>query len=148
MSIKSKKPLKQLDVDAVDERYYALLLSTFRKVQAIVAFRKSEGYSQADIAQRIGMDEAQLSRLLKGRSNVTFRTLNRIARAADSRLEINVKALEDVAFTNLRSSRDGLEVQTIVVSAGGLIQYNASMSAPPSVFNESFSTTHQELVNG
>jgi transcriptional regulator with XRE-family HTH domain len=59
----------------------------------IVAARKGKGFSQADLAYRIGMEKSNLSVIENGKSNPQILTLVKIA----SCLEIDMKTL--VSFT-------------------------------------------------
>lgn len=80
------------------EHWFSLRNKTWRKVAALV---RSSGLEQRAIADRIGMDPGQFSRVLSGsKANVTLRTLHNIARAVDHRLEVNLIPLSSLRAPN------------------------------------------------
>ncbi|HEX8225718.1 MAG TPA: helix-turn-helix transcriptional regulator [Allosphingosinicella sp.] len=82
---------QQIPIDDLEELYAAFLLKTFRKVSKAVC---ESGLDQRQIADRISMDPAQLCKSLSGRHNVTMKTLFKIARAVDHRLDVDLTNLE------------------------------------------------------
>jgi len=59
------------------------------------AFKRS-GLSQDEIAQRLGADKGLTSKRLKGRKNLTLRTLSFMASAMHCRLTIDFTPYEDI----------------------------------------------------
>lgn len=51
--------------------------------QRIRSARKAKGWSQAELAKRVGMDQAHVSRLENGEVGASIETLSRIARELD-----------------------------------------------------------------
>jgi transcriptional regulator with XRE-family HTH domain len=62
--------------------------------------RKSEGMTQAQLAEALGGDSGWLSRNLKGPGNWTLKTVGRLVEALVGEVEIKVHALEDSAGAN------------------------------------------------
>lgn len=85
----------------LSERWHTFRLKFFRKLEDAVRQAKNDGIDQKSIAERIGMSEAQLSRVLSGRQNVTLRTMHNIARAIDHRPEIDFISLASLVPTNV-----------------------------------------------
>lgn len=72
------------DPEGVDD----LLWDHKMDISSSVHKRMSEvGLSQSELAQRMGMDRAQLSRVLSGSGNVTLKTIARLEVALDFRLD-------------------------------------------------------------
>lgn len=70
--------------------------SLFRQIRALFKRRKEQGLTQKGIALRLGIDEALVSKRLRGEANLTLASLCDLARAMDARLEPVVRPLEDV----------------------------------------------------
>lgn len=87
----------------LEDQWHTLLLSAFLKIRDAVQTAKARGLDQKQIGDRIGMDDAQLSRILKGDANITLRTMHKIARAVDCRLDIELTDLTTVKKSNARS---------------------------------------------
>lgn len=56
--------------------------------------RQAEGFTQKDLAERVGRDPAWVCRQLSGPGNWTFRTFGALVEALDGEAEILVEALE------------------------------------------------------
>lgn len=54
----------------------------------VVVLREELGLTQAELAERCGMDQGDISRIERGSVNPTARTLQRIAGALDARLQL------------------------------------------------------------
>lgn len=60
--------------------------------------RKELGLSQEELAKKIGVSQQLISRIEKGRENVSLSTLNTIAKALNRRVEVNFTLLPTVQF--------------------------------------------------
>ena len=54
----------------------------------VITLRQSHGLTQAELAERCGMDQADISRIECGSTSPTARTLQRIADALDADLRL------------------------------------------------------------
>jgi ribosome-binding protein aMBF1 (putative translation factor) len=54
----------------------------------IIELRERHGLTQAELAERCGMDQADISRIERGSTSPTARTLRRIAEALDADLRL------------------------------------------------------------
>lgn len=61
---------------------------------------QATGMTQKDIAERLGISEAYISRCLRGHKNMTVRTMSNIARAMDCRIDLSVTHLDSLILTN------------------------------------------------
>ena len=55
----------------------------------VMALRLERGLTQADLAARAGIDQADISRIERGATSPTWKTLQRVLAALDARLEIH-----------------------------------------------------------
>ena len=67
---------------------YDRLQPEFSLISALIKARKTKGYTQAQLAQKIGTKQSAISRLEGGQFNPTFSLLNKIAKALDSKIHI------------------------------------------------------------
>jgi transcriptional regulator with XRE-family HTH domain len=74
----------------------AELQAAFRRLQKDPATR----LTQQDIADRLGMQPAQVSRYLRGHTNMTLMTMHKLARAMGCRLEIRLRDLNSLPAAN------------------------------------------------
>jgi ribosome-binding protein aMBF1 (putative translation factor) len=58
----------------------------------IVALREDHGLTQAELAERCGIDQGDLSRIERGATSPTARTLGRIAEALDADVRLVARA--------------------------------------------------------
>ena len=58
----------------------------------IVALREDRGLTQAELAERCGIDQGDLSRIERGATSPTARTLGRIAEALDADVRLVARA--------------------------------------------------------
>lgn len=70
------------------EAQAAVLAQAYDIAMQIVEFRERHGLTQAELAERCGIDQGDISRIERGATNPTARTLQRIAEIlhADVRL--------------------------------------------------------------
>lgn len=71
----------------------------FDALQKLLRRRLDEGETQKDIADRIGMDAGQLSKLFRGPGNWTLRTIGALVQALRGEAELYIAALEDPVET-------------------------------------------------
>lgn len=58
----------------------------------VIKLREKHGLTQADLAQRCGIDQGDISRIERGATSPTARTLQRIADALDAELRLVARA--------------------------------------------------------
>lgn len=58
----------------------------------IVQLRESHGLTQAELAERCGIDQADISRVERGSTSPTAKTLHRIAEALDAEVRLVPRA--------------------------------------------------------
>jgi transcriptional regulator with XRE-family HTH domain len=93
----SQSVISPIPKDALTEQWYGLLHRVLGKLQA--AFRKS-GLTQEAIGRRIGKSPTVISRCLRGKENMTLRTMHEIARGMNCRLRIELDSLDEVQPAN------------------------------------------------
>lgn len=98
----SGRQVALIPADELSERWFSLKQQVLGKLQA--AARRSK-LTQDDIATRIGKSPAVISRCLRGKENMTLRTMHDIARGMNSRLRIELDDLGQLAPRN-RPRRD------------------------------------------
>lgn len=79
----------------------------FDAVMVLWRRREAEGVRQADLAEKMGKDPGQLSRILSGPGNWTLKTFGELVEALDGEAEIIVHPVE---LTNLSSNFDAYAV--------------------------------------
>lgn len=77
-------------------------------VDAALAAKREDKMSQAQVAQKLGVDRSTITRLLKGEANLTLRTIGEIAWAL---------GLEPHFSLSRRKERDRANIGDVVVSA-------------------------------
>ncbi|MEE1045409.1 MAG: helix-turn-helix transcriptional regulator [Olegusella sp.] len=80
-----------------DEAPTAEQLETEHKLDiSIAVYRRMEelGMNQNDLAERMGVDRSQVSRILKGKMNITLRTIARLEEALGFRLDAGFQGEE------------------------------------------------------
>ena len=58
----------------------------------VVALREQNGLTQAELAERCGMDQGDISRIERGSTSPTARTLQRIAEVLDADVRLVARA--------------------------------------------------------
>jgi transcriptional regulator with XRE-family HTH domain len=71
--------------------------SIFRQIRLTFARLKQSGLTQKDLATKIGMNEGQLSRRLRGDYDLRLETLSDLARGLDCRIDVKLTPLPGVA---------------------------------------------------
>jgi transcriptional regulator with XRE-family HTH domain len=88
----------------VEEREsYWESLARLQFTSSVRAQLRARGLSQVELAGRLGWKPAQVSRALQGLQNLTLRSMVRLCRALDLRLEVCAVA-EDAPFTGSEGS--------------------------------------------
>ncbi|MCT7943602.1 helix-turn-helix domain-containing protein [Shewanella holmiensis] len=77
-----------------NEEYQKLNLE-FMVIDVLLSMRKSAGLTQRQIAMHMGTKETNISRLEKGRSNPTLKTLEGYAKACGFELKIDYRPLSN-----------------------------------------------------
>lgn len=75
----------QLDADAEAQR--EVFAQAYDIAMQVVQLREKLGLTQAELAERCGIDQGDISRIERGSVNPTTRTLQRLADALDARLQ-------------------------------------------------------------
>src|SRR5690606_22554075 len=68
----------------------------FRQIHRRLRQLKSTGFTQKRLAQRLSMDEGQLSRCLRGETDLRLETLSDLARGLGCRITASLQPLEAV----------------------------------------------------
>jgi transcriptional regulator with XRE-family HTH domain len=70
--------------------------SIFRQIRQVFARLKEGGFTQKDLAQKIDMDEGQLSRRMRGDYDLQLETLSDLARGLECRIDVKLTPLSEV----------------------------------------------------
>jgi transcriptional regulator with XRE-family HTH domain len=82
------------------------------------ALMKKQGLSQKDLAEKIGVKQPYIARLLKGRENLTVATMVKLSRALGANLRISVQEGEDSPEgDDLPGSRRGLGEESLPIAS-------------------------------
>jgi transcriptional regulator with XRE-family HTH domain len=73
----------------------------FRQIREAFSRLKQSGFTQKDLAAKIGMDEGQLSRRLRGDYDLRLETLSDLARGLDCRIDVK---LAPISVTSVLAS--------------------------------------------
>lgn len=76
----------QLCSEAVEQG--EVLAEAYRIAMQVMDLREKHGLTQAQLAQRCGMSQADISRIERGSTSPTTRTLQRIADALDAEVHL------------------------------------------------------------
>lgn len=88
---------KRITDDALLENWHFFLYQTFARLKNTFS---ELAISQDELSARLGKDKAFVSRSLQGQSNMTLKTMYKIARALGYRMEIDFVDLKDVSRIN------------------------------------------------
>lgn len=80
----------RLGPDADSQR--SVLEQSYEIAMQVVALREQHNLTQAQLAERCGIDQGDISRIERGSTNPTARTLQRIAGALDADLRLVARA--------------------------------------------------------
>ena len=67
------------------------MASEYTVIKSIIAHRHKQGWSQQELAKRVGTKQPVISRLESGASNPTIELLQRVAKALELRLEVSLR---------------------------------------------------------
>lgn len=81
-----------LEDDEVKSEYDALE-PEFQVIRAVIDARKSQNLTQQELAERTGIDRADISKIENGNANPSLRTLKRLANGMGMTLEIKFKPI-------------------------------------------------------
>ncbi len=70
---------------------YDTLTPEYTVIKSIIASRHKQGWSQGELAKRIGTKQPVISRLESGASNPTLELLQRVATALELKLEVSLR---------------------------------------------------------
>ena len=70
------------------EERRAVFAQAYDIAMQVIALREQHGLTQAELAARTGIDQADISRIERGSTSPTARTLQRIAEALDAELRL------------------------------------------------------------
>lgn len=89
--MKSYRAFKQEVLrDADVRRNYDMLGSEFAVIELLIQKRMKRGFTQADLAKKIGTKQSAISRFESGSYNPTLTFLGKVADALDAQLKITV----------------------------------------------------------
>ena len=86
----TKKRRSQLGPDA--QAQGELLAPAYEIALQVVTLREQHGLTQAELATRCGMDQGDISRIERGATSPTARTLQRIATVLDADVRLVARA--------------------------------------------------------
>ena len=76
--------------DPVNKAAYDALAPEFDLAQRLIAARAASGLSQAEVAERMGTRQSEISRIESARQNITIAKLASYAQAVGARLDIRL----------------------------------------------------------
>ena len=85
-----KLKAKALKQTAVKVEYDAMA-SEYAVIKSIIASRHKQGWSQQELAKRVGTRQPVISRLESGVSNPTLELLQRVATALELKLKVSLR---------------------------------------------------------
>ena len=100
MSIKTlkdkafKNPKVKAEYDALEEE--------FSFIDSLLTMRKQSGLTQDQVAQKLGTQKSNISRLEKGSSNPSWKTLQKYAHACGFKISMKFKSCENKTGTHHR----------------------------------------------
>lgn len=115
-----KKPRNEkIDPTMLDAYYMRAMHKLLSELQsAYQATHGATGMTQKDIAERLGMGEAYVSHCLRGHKNMTLRTMSKLARAMDYRIEVGVASVNAPHLSNLPVQGSWQKLNDGVASGG------------------------------
>jgi DNA-binding XRE family transcriptional regulator len=88
MTISYKEDLKRRLKDPEFKKEYNALKNEFIIIQALIDARKKHDYTQKELSDRCGIDQADISRIERGLANPTLKLLQKLADGLDMDLEL------------------------------------------------------------
>lgn len=93
---KSDSPEFKLTEEAKQVFRARFRLQLFTELRALFRRRQREtGLTQNEVAARLGVDDAVISKRLNGEANLTLNTVSDLARAMEGRVDVKITAIED-----------------------------------------------------
>jgi transcriptional regulator with XRE-family HTH domain len=83
--------------------------SIFRQIRELLARLKDRGFTQKELATKIGMDAGQLSRRLRGDYDLKLETLSDLARGLDCRIDVKLTPINQVMKSSDRNLLKAME---------------------------------------
>jgi transcriptional regulator with XRE-family HTH domain len=83
--------------------------SIFRQIREMLARRKDQGFTQKELAEKIGMDAGQLSRRLRGDYDSKLETLSDLARGLDCRIDVTLTPINQMVNASDRNLLKAME---------------------------------------
>ena len=105
--MKLKDYREELKQDARYQAAEAELRPLLDLADDVLALRLAQNWSQADLAERMGTRQANISRLESGLANPTLKFLQKLAEAIDAELDVHLQP---------RQGAHRLEIQTAAVT--------------------------------
>ncbi len=84
------KAKKELLKDPALKKAYDALELEFSIIQQVIKKRLEKGYTQKDLAEKIGTKQSAISRLEAGNANPSVAFLEKISKALGSKLQISI----------------------------------------------------------
>jgi transcriptional regulator with XRE-family HTH domain len=97
MSAVSVKPISKRELLAYQADVKG---SIFRQIREVLTRFKERGFTQKELADKIGMDPGQLSRRLRGDYDLQLETLSDLARGLDCRIDVKLTSINQVLNAN------------------------------------------------
>ena len=82
---------KELLKDKKAREEYERLKPRYQMISEIIEARKRKGFTQEDLAKKIGAKQSAIARIESGNANPTVNFLEKVASALDSNLTIQFK---------------------------------------------------------
>lgn len=93
---KSDSPKFKMTEEAKQVYRARLRLQLFTELRALFRRRQREtGLTQNEVADRLGVDDAVISKRLNGEANLTLNTVSDLARAMEGLVDVKITAIED-----------------------------------------------------
>jgi transcriptional regulator with XRE-family HTH domain len=80
--------------------------SIFRQIREVLARFKERGFTQKELAAKIGMDAGQLSRRLRGDYDLQLETLSDLARGLECRIDVKLTPINQLLNANYEEPRE------------------------------------------
>ncbi len=75
---------------------------------------KQKGISQRELAKRLGVSDAYISKILKGNENISLKTLLKLALALGLNVEIKMQPIEQMSFRKTEESTSNRSWQEVI----------------------------------
>lgn len=79
---------EKLEADPELKKEYELLEDEYNLVKAIIQLRKDAGLTQAQMAEKTGIDQSNISKLENGKLNPTFEMLEKLAKPLQKKVRL------------------------------------------------------------